>query len=437
MAGTNGKDKWLRVNRNDEIENPKFRGVIYQHIPATNIAAGTTTITADDWLHPNVIITAGVASPVNGPPTADLVSLISQRGLFQQAETLTLLLGNADPVNSKTINLGPDWIPSTFTLPPASNVEIQYKISSTNPPRFTIISVVPAGSTNPNVNNTVPPGNFGSDFNLVPSAPYDVIVRDVTNTMWVPSDSVNGGHLPFLIVRGTVISPTLDMVRIDDGTVTNGYNNFVDIRETLDQPNTVTNFHLVNGVSTATGFGNRGVGLTDTIFRSQITGATGAPNGYHARYGTQGTDVFYVRSTGVTKITLGAGPPVTNLAINAAGEICAAASSAAVKENIVNANTTNFIYNFVPREFNYVGDSVKQVGAVVEELQPLIPDPLKPAIIDYAINFAYTDSNGVYHPMTRDFTKPQSINNQGVIFCMLKELQVLKAAFDAYVAAHP
>lgn len=433
MAGTNGKDKFLTCTRNNEIVNPKFRGSLFTYAPDQVITAGTTQITADQWVEHNIILPAGTVDPILGPSTTTLVQQLSQEGLFVQGESVHLLISNADPVNSQVITLGANWNPTSITLPPNSLYQIVYKIN-TNPVGFEVDQIYAVGAANPAGNAAPAPATFGNDFQLTPSVARDVIVRDATNTFWVPSGTTNGGKMPFLILRGNVLSPTNDMLRIDDVGGLNTYTNFADIRQTQDAAAATTNFHLINAVSQAPNFGNRGVGLTDTIYRSQITTA-GTPNGFHARFGTAGVDVFHVRSNGVTKVTLAAGPPVTNIAVDATGQICAAASSQAVKENIINATNSSFVNDFQVREFNFIGDNVKQVGAVVEELEPLIPEALRPAIINYKINWAYTDAEGVFHPMTRDFTKPESINLQGVVFALLREHQALRARVAALEAA--
>jgi hypothetical protein len=437
MAGTNGKPKFLQVNRNDEIEHPKFRGTTFYFLPDTNVAASQTQITADQWVHPNVHILAGTADPILGPDFTELVQTLQQRGLLVNGEAVELSLTNDDPTLSHTITLGAGWNPSSITIPPNSRIDVIYKIATGPPVTFTIISVIPAGSANPAGNSTPPNGNFGTDFQLTPSAARDVIVRDATNSNWVPSGNVNGGHLPFLILQGTTHSPTNDLLHIDDAVGGGQYNNLADIRSNV--PETLNNnFQLVNlVVSGASTFGQRGGTTVDAMLRTQIPNPPGpGANGYHILCSNPGVgDVFYVRSTGVTKITLSAGPPVTNIAVDASGQICAAASSLAVKENIVDVGDTSFVDAFDVRQFNYIGDNVKQIGAVVEELEPLIPVDLRPAIIDYKINFAYTDDQGVYHPMTRDLTKPQSINNQGVLFALLNEVKLLRARVAALEAA--
>jgi len=426
MAGTNGKPKFLRCNREDEVDDLKIRGTIYQLFPFQGIT--TASVTGTQWSQTVVNFSALTPNAITGPTVNDLFQVFSQSAPPVGGETGQLVLSNSDPVNSKVITLPAGWTPSTFTIPPDTNALIRYQLSSVNPIGFSILSVEALGAAAPANNTAVPSGTFGTNFALTPAQPYDVIVRNAANTMWVPSVSAStGGALPWSKMGGTILSPTSDILNVDDGALAT-YTRLQEIRNRTNQA-TLPDFKMLNLLSTASNFGARGAGTTDTMVHTSITTPPGIqPNSYFYR-GTLigGGDLFYVRTSGVTKVTLSAGPPVTNIAVDALGQICAAVSSVTMKENIINVSDTSYVDLIPVKEFNFIGDNVKQIGAVVEEMEPLIPVPLRPALINYHVNWAFTDEQGVFHPMTRDFTKPESINTQGVVFCLLKELQALRA----------
>jgi hypothetical protein len=425
MAGTNGKPKFLRCNRNDEVENLKIRGTLFVYKEPVNMF--TSPISVAQWFSDNLNIFPGAPVTVVAPTSDQIYTQFSQEAPGVLFETAQLFIGNHDSI-AHTLSLPGNWVPSSITLPPMSQYEMIYQLVATNPPTFWVRELIPAGSTLPANNATPPSSTLGSDFALSPALPFDVIVRNAANTAWVPSISAStGGNLPWARIGGTVVSPTNDILRVADLGI-NGYSRMQEIANATNQT-VIPDFKMLNVITSASTFGGRGVGTTDTMVHTSITNPPGAlANGYFYRGTILGTgDVFYVRTSGVTKITLSAGPPVTNIAVDALGQICAAASSVTVKENIINATDTTAVNDIQVREFNYIGDNVKQIGAIVEEMEPLIPEALRPALINYKINWAYTDEAGVFHPMTRDYTKPESINTQGVLFCLIKELQALRA----------
>ncbi len=432
MAGTNGKPKFQPVNREEEIEDLKVRGTVYHYKPPTNVIL--SPISLDQWFSANVNIFPAAPNPILAPTADQIYQYFSQEAPGVVGETAQVLIANHDTI-ARTVTLGAQWNPTSLTLAPASQYEMLYRIISVNPVMFQIVELVPAGSTNPALNATPAAATFGNDFSLVPSAPFDVVVRNATNTAWVPSQTaLTGGRAPWMDLGGGVASARSDILTVNDhGLAT--YRVLEEIIQTVDQPLS-QHFKISNAASLAPTFGNRGVGTTDVVYHAQIGNPPGVqPNSFFFKGTIIGlSDNFHVRSSGVTKVVLSAGPPVTNTALDALGQFCAAASSASVKENIINTTDTSFINTIQPREFNFIGDNVKQIGAVVEEMVPLIPEALRPALINFKINWAYEDQDGVYHPMTRDFTKPESINLQGVVFALLKEHQNLVAANQALAA---
>jgi len=344
-----------------------------------------------------------------------------------------MLLANHDTI-PHTISLGAQWTPSSIVLPPQTQYEMVYQITSTNPVTFVVRELIPAGNANAALNGTPASSTFGTDFALVPAQPFDVIVRNAANTQWVPSvTAATGGNIPWMQMGGTATPPGFNtaILDIDDtlfGTPITTHQSLESITNRTAQTSFGA-FQCFSVASVVPGFGARGPGTFDVLIRTQLNTPPGVQaDSYHFRSTVLGFgDVFHVRSSGVTKVTLSAGPPVTNIAVDAQGQICAAASSVTMKENIVNVTDTSAVNDIQVREFNYIGDDVKQIGAVVQEMEPLIPVGLRPALINYKVNWAYTDAEGVFHPMTRDLTKPESINLQGVVFCLMKELQKLRA----------
>lgn len=425
MAGTNGKPKFLRCNRNDEVDDLKIRGTLFQFI-ADNTQL-ISPITADEWLQPIVQIVPGAPNPAVGPSALELFTLMSQQAPPTIGETAQVILSNHDSV-ARTINFPSGWNPTSIVLAPLQQLQIVYRLVTTNPPTYQILTVIDVGSSSPGANGALP---SLTEFALTPSVAFDTIVRNATNTLWVPSGTTTGEHVPWLRVNGTLAgSGQNEAVHITDVAPngSTGMSRMILCNNTQLQA-TFPNFDMFEGISTAVGFGARGIGTQDVIYRSLIPALPQA-QGFHALFDTTGSGaVFYVRSSGATHVTLAAGPAVVNpIALNAAGEICSGVSSSAYKENIVDATDTTCVNNFNVREFNYIGDGVKRIGGVVEEMEPLVPSALKAALINYQITqFAYTDSQGVSHPMIRDLTKPESVNLEGVVFCLMEELQKLRA----------
>ncbi len=425
MAGTNGKDKFLEVNRNEEVTNLKIIGNIYQQLTATVVPNTALQLTAQQFVVPNLQVSGNIL----GPTTTTLINQLQTQGLFQQGETVTMLLSNTDPLASHVVTLGADWTPSQITIPPSTTLSMTYQISVGPPAHFNVIELYTVGSTIPANNTTVAPSNFGADFSLQPSQPYDMIVRNAANTMWVASDSVNGGHLPWLKLEGTVPSPTGDLLHVQD---TNGvaYSNLVNIRN-VNPINAVAgnNFQVLNlAVGNNSNFGLRGAGTADAIVRTNLDTPPGpTTNGYHffSNLSAGGNPVFWVDGFGHTRVINPATAQVgATLGLDASSQITQGVSSRKFKEAIVDTQDTSFIHKFPVREFNYIGDNVKQIGAIVEELEPLIPEALRPAILNYKVK-SFRD------PVTksefeRDMTTPENINLHGMVFCLLKEIQELK-----------
>lgn len=422
MAGTNGKPKFLRCNREDEVEDLKIRGTIFQLQPDS--LQTVSPITADEWLQPIIQISPLAPNPIVGPDALTLFTLAGQQAPGVVGETAQVLISNHDTV-TRTITFPSGWNPSSIVLGPTQQLLVTYRLVTTNPPTYQILTVIDAGSSVPGANGALP--NL-SEFALTPSVAFDTIVRNASNTLWVPSGTTTGEHVPFLTVTGSITgSGQVSQINVTDAAPT-GTNIVHQIQVRNTQTQVAPAFQIFSANVSAPLFGQRGVGTQDIVFRSIIGNGGVQPTGFHCVYDTTGTGVvFYVRSSGACHITLAAGPPVTDLSINAAGEICATVSSVVFKENIINATNTTPINDIQVREFNYIGDNIKQIGAVVEEMEPLIPLNLRPALINYRVNYAYTDADGVFHPMTRDLAHPESINLQGVVFCMLGELQALRA----------
>lgn len=422
MAGTNGKPKFLRCNREDEVEDLKIRGTLFEYIPSQVVA--TNVVTAAQWMQP--LLTLTNPGPITGPSALALFTEFAQQAPPVVGETGNMVLSNptAAPI---VVNLGAGWTPASITIPPNSQYEIAYRLTSTNPIAWEIFSIVAAGAVPPS--GTLPSGTFGSDFALVPSQPYDVIVRNAANTMWVPSNTANGGRMPWLQLNG-VASPQQNGFELNDFAPT-GSTNYSEMNNVVNTQTqaAVNDFALYRAESAAPGFGARGGATKDSLYKGVIDSPVPGiqANSYFLNYHVVGgPDLFYVRSSGVTHVTLAAGPPVTPIAINAAGEFCADVSSALLKENIIDATNTSVVNTLNVREFNFIGDNIKQVGAIAQEVEPLIPAPLRPAFINYKPTFSYTDAQGVFHPMTRDLTQPQSLNLQSFLFATIEELQKLR-----------
>jgi len=432
MAGTNGKPKFLPCNREEEVTNLKVRGTFYQNLSTPFLTAAA--ITASQWSSGALSFNALTPNALTGPTVDALFQSMSQNAPAVVGETGTITMSNSDPVNPKVITLPAGWTPSTFTIPPNTTAQVLYQLTGTNPVTFAIVGIDSLGAANPATNTTIPAATFGADFALVPAQPFDVIVRNAANTQWVPSvTAATGGNIPWMQMGGTALPPGLNtaILDIDDtlfGTPITTHQSLESITNRTAQT-AFNSFQCLSVASVVPGFGARGPGTFDVLIRTQLTTPPGIQaDSYHFRSTVLGLgDVFHVRSSGVTKVTLSAGPPVTNIAVDALGQICAAVSSVTAKEHIINATDTTCVNDINVREYNYIGDDVKRVGAVVEEMEPLIPEALRTALINYKVNWAYTDEDGVFHPMTRDFTKPESINLEGVVFCLMKELQALRS----------
>src|SRR3954468_8778079 len=131
MAGTNGKPKFLPCNREEEVNNIKIRGTIYQLKEPLNVFSGQITLT--DWFSDNINIFPGAPGTVIAPTSDQIYTQFKQEAPGVIYETATLFLGNHDSV-SHVLSLPGNWVPSSVTLPPMSQYEMVYQIVATNPP---------------------------------------------------------------------------------------------------------------------------------------------------------------------------------------------------------------------------------------------------------------------------------------------------------------
>lgn len=188
MAGADGTDKFQKVDREDEIVDPHFRGVLtFTRTPISQIAI--PVITALQFAR-DLLFDATTPNALTGPTAQELLDVIIKRdGFVRELQSrYEFIIQNTDAVNPKVITLGPNYNPTTLTIPPSSYQYIGYELTQLVPPIFTLVKQLPGGAA-----GATGVTSFEGRTGAVVSAPGDYTAAEITNvpTGNIPATATN------------------------------------------------------------------------------------------------------------------------------------------------------------------------------------------------------------------------------------------------------
>lgn len=182
MAGANGIAKFLKVNREDAIVLLKHLGPTYRTPWDMRLITGQ--MNPIDLLA-DIRLTNQTPNAITGPDPLLLYGFLNAFYINDVGTEWKIEIRNEDNVD-KTINLGPDFTPTSLLVPANTTGFVTFRVASNNPPRYEIISI-DTGSAFP---SSLPP---------IP-APPGAILGDVlyfNGTSWVPYPGPNWLNLPW------------------------------------------------------------------------------------------------------------------------------------------------------------------------------------------------------------------------------------------------
>lgn len=135
MAGANGVPKFLQVNREDEVQDPKSRGVFFWNEDPINYVP-ISAISNGSFLLRNLIINPSVPNSSTIQNISQTFDALSKNYLSTDGSIWTIFIENKDPVNTKTINLPAGFTnldgstPASIVIPPSSVIEQSFQVVS-------------------------------------------------------------------------------------------------------------------------------------------------------------------------------------------------------------------------------------------------------------------------------------------------------------------
>lgn len=164
MSGSNGVQRWAKVNREDELVPLKSRGATmyayqFQSISTTTIVPGSNppvstnpnpTVLTPPQMFQNLTFDAGTINTITAPAFSLVATELSKQGLLEVGYSWTVYYRNTIPQSAgsygpiatsgaKVINFPADWsisglVGNTLTIGPGETVAVTYVIESLGPP---------------------------------------------------------------------------------------------------------------------------------------------------------------------------------------------------------------------------------------------------------------------------------------------------------------
>lgn len=194
MAGANGVVKYGYVNREDQFDPLKTRGIEYQQ--RAPVVVVNTAISADEYLNDLIFNFNSPASPFTGPTAQNVFTLMSQRAPVTLLSRFTQYIENTRGT-ALVINMGMNFIPSSLTIDPFSNVRITWELFNINPPAYQLYEF-----TYLTQNGITPPPPSGGAALPPGSMPGDVLQWN--GATWLPNTTTGiNANLPLITSLGT------------------------------------------------------------------------------------------------------------------------------------------------------------------------------------------------------------------------------------------
>lgn len=328
MSGSNGIVKYARVNREDEIIDPKFRGTIYSQNP-TIVSVTNANLSAAQMMS-NLFLDATTPNALTAPLTSTELAFLSTQYLTTDGSSWTVTIHNNDPVNAKVITLPAGWTPTTVTIGPDSTSELTWVVTNgaAVPPQISLLA---------QVNST------SAVFSTAAAVAHDIWTYD--GTQWQPTSALPANFWSEVKGLHSVGGIGLTLGSNLFETTTNA-TSCVRIVKTPNGASAFDNYVLdCEGLDP---FGNRGQvdSIDHTIMNITAVGPVAPANvsgvtvgGYHITCetlnGAQGT-VFYVTRDGIVRLTprlpVAGSSDLRWNPVN--GEVCLIACTNDVKTNI-------------------------------------------------------------------------------------------------------
>lgn len=391
MAGSNGILKYARVNREDQLINPKFRGLTYQTDDWTKITGATnpnpTTLTATQILTP-IYFDNSTVNPISGPTQAQLYAQQLLNNQVQIGAGVILSFTN-NGAATQDITM-PGWPISPIVVLPMSTTEVQVTLTSINPPTY-LEQYVEYGGITTGFPHKILSTTHIDTFVSTP-VNQDVLVFSTIDNLWNGSMSGytagEGLGLGFSGHLGVSSAGTI----IGDIAATNIYgqvacyisiaNPAIDSVATLlvvkpVQPAVFVAGGMYNIESDITypnagSFGESACCYASEVDLSSVDPVlTGGAGAYHLNMFVNGAQQAYISRTGYTRISCRSG---TTGAVSrlATGELDVPPSSKNLKNNIkyLDSNHSKFLYDLKPALFNYKQDPTEKprAGFILEDM---------------------------------------------------------------------
>lgn len=158
MAGSNGTPDFVESNREDEILNLKYRGIIYHNSNPVTTLSTAASITGAQLLN-DLSFNGTTPNAIAGPTGAALSTFLAQRYLTTLGSQWQQQITNLDPTNAKVITLpapagaaggyinADGTSPATITIPPNSTAIVGYQVTQQSPlivkVLYTLVSTSP------------------------------------------------------------------------------------------------------------------------------------------------------------------------------------------------------------------------------------------------------------------------------------------------------
>lgn len=186
MAGSNGTPDFVESNREDEILNLKYRGIVF-HNPMPNYVNGTSsTLTGQQMLN-DIWFDSTSPNAINGPSASSMSLALSQSYLTNVPSTWQIIIENSDTVNAKTITFPAGYTnlngtsPATIIIPAGSSAIVGMQVSNKSPFTAQVAYVLPGGGGGGGGGSTFPgPGILVSPAAGSPST--SLIPRTIVST---------------------------------------------------------------------------------------------------------------------------------------------------------------------------------------------------------------------------------------------------------------
>lgn len=188
MSGSNGIPKFPKVNREDELIDLKYRGVVYRQVD--NLLITSNSIRGAQALQ-NLVFDSTTPNAITAPTNAQILDALNKNYLTTPGSVYQAVYENLDPTNAKVITfpgLG------SVTIPPNSSTQIGIKVTGQNPATLAFFS--PSSSPNDatvlNGTTLVDPAGWQNNNGYNPTVTkFDSIpVWSSTSNSYIPSETV-------------------------------------------------------------------------------------------------------------------------------------------------------------------------------------------------------------------------------------------------------